>query len=401
MRTNIFLSTLFLLMQACAPAFGATDLAVRGHYAPGLRVTKNFVKNPNCEKNTLNITSSTGSFTQQTAAPLVAGAGAKCRWNPGATGTLKFAISSLSPNIAAGNCEATFYTDTTTPGEYIAYLLYDSVKVTSNLAVNADATGRKFQIIYPCSQPGGTTTRELAIESTTAPSLLYVGGVSFGELTPGAVSSYLTTGPTVQKFLSGSSTYTTPPGVLYLDVRLLGGGGGGGGSGASPTTGGTGGTTTFGSSLLTANGGTGGNVYYGGTGGTCTVSAPAIDNGSTAGSYGSGGYVNAAASQYPQGGAGGTSPFGGAGGGSTAGNTGFSAVANSGSGGGGGSGNNTGSSYGAGGGASGCYVQAIINNPAATYAVSIGAAGTAGATGGASAGGAGGSGIAIITEHYQ
>ena len=43
--------------------------------------------------------------------------------------------------------------------------------------------------------------------------------------------------PTIQKFASGTGTYTTPvsPAPLYLRVRMVGGGGGGGGSGSGST----------------------------------------------------------------------------------------------------------------------------------------------------------------------
>lgn len=34
--------------------------------------------------------------------------------------------------------------------------------------------------------------------------------------------------PTVQKFLSGSGTYTTPIGVKRIEIRISGGGGAGG-----------------------------------------------------------------------------------------------------------------------------------------------------------------------------
>jgi hypothetical protein len=71
---------------------------------------------------------------------------------------------------------------------------------------------------------------------------------SWGSITQGSV-----TAPSIQKFTSGSGTYTTPTGVLYLRVRMAGGGGGGSGSGsASYGTGGNGGNSTFGSSFLTA-----------------------------------------------------------------------------------------------------------------------------------------------------
>ena len=65
--------------------------------------------------------------------------------------------------------------------------------------------------------------------------------------------------PTIQKFTSGSGTYTTPTGVKYIKVNMVGAGGGGGGGGtvATITTGSDGGNTTFGTTLLVANGGKG------------------------------------------------------------------------------------------------------------------------------------------------
>ena len=67
--------------------------------------------------------------------------------------------------------------------------------------------------------------------------------------------------PTVQKFTSGSGTYTTPSGVTWIEVEMVGGGGGGSGSALDSGTagnGGSGGNTTFGTSLLNAGGGSGG-----------------------------------------------------------------------------------------------------------------------------------------------
>ena len=62
------------------------------------------------------------------------------------------------------------------------------------------------------------------------------------------------TAPTQQTFLSGSGTYTTPAGVKWIKVTLLGGGSGGVGSGAGQGSPSTAGATTFGTGLLTANG---------------------------------------------------------------------------------------------------------------------------------------------------
>lgn len=82
--------------------------------------------------------------------------------------------------------------------------------------------------------------------------------------------------PTIQKFTSGSGTYTTPANVKWIRVRMVGGGGAETGSAG---TGGTGGTTTFGSSLLTCTGGDGGaggvNGADGGAGGSAGVNGTA------------------------------------------------------------------------------------------------------------------------------
>lgn len=204
--------------------------------------------------------------------------------------------------------------------------------------------------------------------------------------------------PTVQRFTSGSGTYNTPAGVLYIKIRMVGGGGGGGGGNVASA----GGNTTFGTSFLTAGGGSQGtdNAGLGGNGGTVTVNAPAIVlvNSSSSGCTGGSGV---AGGQSPTGGHGGNSPFGGAGrGGGNSSYNGAVAYANSGSGGGGASG---GPGWGGcSGGGSGGYIEAVIYSPNATYSYSVGTAGSGG-TGNSSFGfgGNGAAGIIIIEEYYQ
>ncbi|MBX3021233.1 MAG: hypothetical protein KF799_06095 [Bdellovibrionales bacterium] len=218
-----------------------------------------------------------------------------------------------------------------------------------------------------------------------------------------------TTTPTVQKFTSGSGTYTTPAGTRYIRVRMVGGGGGGGGSATSSAnnggTGGTGGTTSFGS-ILSCDGGAGGaggtNSGVGGAGGAVTVNSPAVATVSLPGARGgSATQMNGTGVFYATGAAGGNSPFGSAGGSSGADTVGNPAHANTGSGGGGGSGGSTAAQNGGAGGGSGGYIEALISNPSATYAYSVGAAGTVGTAGTSGRnGGAGGSGVIIVEEFY-
>ena len=210
--------------------------------------------------------------------------------------------------------------------------------------------------------------------------------------------------PSIQKFTSGSGTYTTPANALYLRVRQVGGGGGGGGSGGNGGVGATGGNTTFGTSLLVANGGTGGatNGAIGGSGGSASLGTGPIGT-ALSGGYGQAGFTSSAIGTNPCGGFGGSTAFGGAGSGAngSTGGGGGSAINNTGAGGGGAGGTSTTTFAGAGGGAGGC-INAIIESPSTTYAYTVGsggAGGTAGTSG--STGGSGGTGYIEITEFYN
>lgn len=201
---------------------------------------------------------------------------------------------------------------------------------------------------------------------------------------------------TVQRFTSGSGTYTTPAGVKYLELTLVGGGGGGSGGTGNGSAGGSTCWNTSGpactSPVFSAGGGTGGNAStgFGGTGGTVSGSGTPIDSvdgGSGQGAPTSGAGLNTC------GGMGGGSTRGGAGGSKwTA--AGYAAAANSGSGGGGG--NVTGN--GQPGGGAGATCVAIISSPVATYTYAVGTGGGAGS--GANVGGAGGAGNITVKEYY-
>lgn len=213
------------------------------------------------------------------------------------------------------------------------------------------------------------------------------------------------TAPTIQKFTSGSGTYTTPANVLYLKIKMIGAGGGGGGSatnaGNNGGTGGTGGNTTFGTTLLVANGGTGGtgttqsNPGTGGTASLGTAVGTALTGANGFPANEGQGIIN---SYLNVGGQGASSPFCGGGQGGIDGTAaGGNGIANTGTGGGGAGGQMAGKGGGAGG-----YVEAIITSPSATYSYAVGAAGTAGSAGtSGAAGGTGGSGYIIVEEHYQ
>lgn len=276
-----------------------------------------------------------------------------------------------------------------------------------------------------------TGTLPIANGGTNSTATATAGGIAYGTGTAYAVSSAGTTGymvvsggtgsptyrqiktPTVQTFTSGTAqTYTTPAGVLYIKVKMVGGGGGGAGSGpgsSSGTAAGNGGTSYFrvGASpdILVAAGGGGAPTQVSGgvcSIGTASVTSPGLKIAAISGQQGGGGQVVTTGGSLA-GSPGGNSPFYVGAGSFPNPTTGGSqdATANTGSGGGGALANvNT--VWSGGGGCGGGGVEAFIPSPSATYEYSVGTAGSAGAAGSSGfVGGAGSAGYIEVTEYYQ
>ena len=197
---------------------------------------------------------------------------------------------------------------------------------------------------------------------------------------------------------ANNGTYTTPSGVLYLEVELCGGGGGGSGSGTGSGNGTAGNNTTFGTSLLTGNGGGagvagGGSVGTGGTGGSATGGDE-----NRAGQDGAGGNGN---STSPSGGDGGNSAYASGGARNTDGSTPAAAKTNSGAGGAGGQTVLGTVNAGGGGGAGGC-LRKLITSPLSTYAYAVGATASGGSGGtSGSTGSNGAAGYVRVTARYN
>lgn len=281
----------------------------------------------------------------------------------------------------------------TAPVGDIATLVMPTATLRANKFLAFDAAGN---VIVASGASGGTAISAAMVPVVQAASIAVAQGLL-------GISA---TKPTIQKFLSGSGTYTLPANVKWIRVRLLGGGGGGAGSSDVTENGGTGGNataTTFGSALLSAGGGigsTGGGPGTAGPGGTSSLGG--ATGFAITGGMGSGGQQTNTAGAYASSGCGGSSALGGAGGGGVASGAGNAASANTGGGGGGASGPNAGQSNSGGGGGAGGYVEAVITSPAATYAYAVGAAGSAGIAGtNGFAGGAGSAGFIIVEEHYN
>lgn len=320
---------------------------------------------------------------------------------------------------AAGNYITSLTTDVVASGAGAAAATIQTNVVTNaklaqaaTLTLKGNNTGGTANVADLTVAQVNTMLGTFANPMTTGGDIIYGGASGVAtRLANGTAGQYLQssgttvaptwktfTAPTVQKFTSGSGTYTLPANVLYIRVVALGGGGGGERGG---TTGGSdqadGGNTTFGSSLIVANGGKKGVNTNGGLGGTGSLGTGPVGVAVS----GSGGDPGGAptATVYTGGGSGGTSPMGGAGGGGSSSN-GISASANSGSGGGGGGQNGGVSHNSGGGGGAGGYVNGLITSPSATYAYAIGAAGS-GASGGDFSGGNGAAGVIVVEEFYS
>lgn len=212
-----------------------------------------------------------------------------------------------------------------------------------------------------------------------------------------------TVAPSITRLTTGSGTYTTPVGAVYLRVKMVGGGGGGGTDGNNATAGTNGISCAFGAGLLSVGGGFGGvgggNGGTGGAGGAVNTTAGTVIE-SWSGQAGAPGFEGG----IPGVGAtGGSSRFGGGGpGGPAQGGAGVDAVALTGSGGGGSSNNATGNN--GGGGGAGAYLEVQLTSLASSYAYSTGVGGAgASASGGSGAfadGGHGADGIIIVEAYF-
>lgn len=262
-----------------------------------------------------------------------------------------------------------------------------------------DMPGR---ILFKTTADGAATpTERVRIDSTGAITIAGLTGTGTqGTAVTSAGVLTRASRPTVQKFTSGSGTYTTPAGVSYINVKMVGGGGSGGGGGTSGGAGTAGNDSTFGT-MTCGGGGAGSNGSgSGGAGGTVTGG---IGVGSyISGQTGFGTYYDAISPMQLPGGAGGSSPYFGGGGNPVNNSAGGNAVTNTGGGGAGGGVNST-VAYGGTGGGSGGFADVIITNPSATYSYTVGAEQTSvGAAGtGGFAGGRGAAGYIIVTEYYN
>jgi hypothetical protein len=263
------------------------------------------------------------------------------------------------------------------------------------LLFDAAAGGLKYCTVGQCSVSGTAGVSSLNL-LTGALNISAGSGIT---VTPSGSNIQVgltpVTNPTTTLFNApGSGTYTTPVGVVRLEVTLVGGGGGGQGGGTTPGGGTAGAASTFGS--VSAGGGApGGSGGAGGSfSGACTVASN--------GGFGDGGSLSLSGSFNGKGGQGGGSFYGGGGGG-TYNSIGFAGNAYGSGGGGGSAGSGATALGGTGGGSGGYCFQNIRTGIAPSYSYTVGDRGVGGAAGGGggTVAGNGQIGLIWIKEYYS
>ncbi len=360
----------------------------------------------NAATNTWNF--SAGTVTYDTGAGAFYG-NRTLRWTPTGSGQTADSGQIAIKGLVGQNCSASMYYSTanTPNGNFTLSVVNASSTTLASQSLNGSSSFGTYnfaQVTFPCPTGSGTDTIKMIVTTNVAsPGTILIDNAHLGSL--GLYQFGSQAKPTIQKFTSGSGTYTTPANVAYIRVRMVGGGGGGGGGGNTSGNGSAGGNTTFGT--LTANGGSGGAGNSNGVsnGGSTTIGSGFVGISFT-GTNGTGSGVTLASTDTALGGfVGASTPF--AGGGGTASGTGNSsdaAKANTGSGGGSGGTEVTGANNRPGiSGAAGGYIDVISSGTVlSTYSYSVGSGGSGGSGSANGAGGAAGAaGIIYVEEYYS
>lgn len=393
---KLLASLLIFLLAVPAPTLAALSESDRAIYTQ-----RNFLVNPGAESSTAGVVASTPAhFGTTSTSTNVDSGNASFFWAPTAANeTITFGFYSINSGGALSGANGTVTCRFKSTGAIQSHTIqgWDGTTKYGAQSIATSSSGfQRSNAVFTFPASGNFT---LQITSGSADTVYFDGcymGLADGLDFTNAV---VTIAPTVQKFVSGSGTYTTPtnPAPLYIEAKIVGGGGGGGpGPGGSSAT--AGGDTTFGN--LTAHGGAlgaSGNSNPS-AGGSASVGAGWTQVVAVSGGN-SGSPIPAISGITGNGGAGGVSAWGGAGGFQTNSGANSPGQTNSGSGGSGGTAGSSG--QGSAGGAAGAFIDAISSGtPALTYSYAVGVGGTGGLAGTGNAGGNGGSGYIEITEYY-
>lgn len=204
-----YLLCFLLLFTSNGNAVNSPMFIREGTSFSGINYEKNFVRNPEAEKNINNVTISAAILTRTTVTPIQGVASFLI--DATASGqTVKFDTSSGDDFLKGQNCEAKFIF-TGDASLYIAYVEQGSNKLTGNVTLTNESNSRSVSLNFPC----GTvfTNLRLVIESTSASAApIEVDKVYLGLATN--ISDSLVDTPWIDEstlfVLQGSGTAGTP-----------------------------------------------------------------------------------------------------------------------------------------------------------------------------------------------
>jgi hypothetical protein len=151
-------------------------------YSPGLSSYKNYVKNPDCWKNTAGVTVSAGTFSKSTSTPLNGDTGTQCNIiSTGSAQSYCWTTNALGEDLKGQNCEAKFVYKGNA-SLYKTYVTQGSTQVSTDLQLTNPTYSQPVSINFPCGDLSTSTSVCLATTGTNAATInvgkVYVGGAT-------------------------------------------------------------------------------------------------------------------------------------------------------------------------------------------------------------------------------
>jgi len=175
MRYLVYLLTLFFIGTAIAQ----NPTIVQGDYITNVFGPSNFVKNPNAQINTANVTVSNATVTRGTTTPLVAKSEFTITTST-ATGYADWDLRAFDAGMKNNNCEARFTYRGFTVGSTKAQIL-QGANVVAELTLIGDANNpTQASINFPCGDLSAVTKFRLQQATASLTGTNEIGGIYVG-----------------------------------------------------------------------------------------------------------------------------------------------------------------------------------------------------------------------------
>jgi len=207
MKAFIFL---VLFFAGCFAQAQNSSLVSPGTYLPGLSAEKNYIKNPDCWKNTSFITVSGGTVAQNATTPLNADTNTQCAVTASTSAqTFCWTANFFGEDLKGQNCEAKFVYKGNA-ANFKTYVTLGTVQVTTDLQLINPSYSQPVSMNFPCGNLSSQATVCLA-STGTGSNTVNVAKVYAGKATNlglGAISTDWQDFPSVAAgaLITGSTT---------------------------------------------------------------------------------------------------------------------------------------------------------------------------------------------------